>query len=113
MTQDRQTLEITLLDRKYMVACPPEEQEQLLQAARYLNRKMLDIRRGGKVLSLERVAIMAALNITHEMMQQGSRAEQSNEVHTEQLSRMSDQLDDALLDLKQVIQSHPLPSDPD
>ena len=60
MSSDKNTTEITLLDRKYLIACPPKEQDNLLQAARHLNKKMLEIRHAGKVLSLERLAIIAA-----------------------------------------------------
>lgn len=89
---DKNTTEITLLDRHYMIACPPDEQESLLRAARYLNTKMLEIRRGGKILSMERLAIMAALNITHELLQQDT-SEQSNQAR---LLRMKQTLDEAL-----------------
>ena len=56
------------MGREFRVACPEEEQAGLLEAVDYLNRKMLDIRDGGKVIGLERIAIMAALNIAHELL---------------------------------------------
>jgi len=56
------------MGREFRVACPDEEQAKLLEAVDYLNRKMLEIRDGGKVIGLERIAIMAALNIAHEML---------------------------------------------
>ena len=57
-----------IMGREFRVACPEEEQAGLLEAVDYLNRKMLDIRDGGKVIGLERIAIMAALNIAHELL---------------------------------------------
>ena len=51
-----------------IAALPEDEQAGLLEAVDYLNRKMLEIRDGGKVIGLERIAIMAALNIAHEML---------------------------------------------
>lgn len=70
MTDDtRPTTEITLLGRSYVIACPPEEREQLNRAARYLDRAMHGIHARGKVLGAEKIAIMAALNITHELLQ--------------------------------------------
>ena len=56
------------MGREFRVACPEEEQAGLLEAVDYLNRKMLEIRDAGKVIGLERIAIMAALNIAHELL---------------------------------------------
>ena len=61
-------LQVTIMGREFRVACPEEEQAGLLEAVDYLNKKMLDIRDGGKVIGLERIAIMAALNIAHEFL---------------------------------------------
>lgn len=62
------TLDIKILDRDLRVACPEEERAELLDAVAYLDRKMREIRDSGKVASVERIAIMAALNITHELL---------------------------------------------
>ncbi|WP_192035754.1 cell division protein ZapA [Halomonas sp. YLGW01] len=70
MTDDaRRTADITLLGRSYVIACPPDEQDQLDRAARYLDRAMHGIHSQSKVLGTEKTAIMAALNITHELLQ--------------------------------------------
>ncbi len=63
-----QTLAVKILDRELRVACPEEERAELLDAVAYLDRKMREIRDGGKVISVERIAIMAALNIAHELL---------------------------------------------
>ncbi len=62
------TLDIKLLDRELRVACPENERGELLDAVAYLDKKMRDIRDAGKVASVERIALMAALNITHELL---------------------------------------------
>ena len=67
MSESR-SLQITIMGRDFRVACPEEEQAGLLEAVDYLNKKMLEIRDGGKVIGLERIAIMAALNISHEFL---------------------------------------------
>jgi cell division protein ZapA len=61
-------LQINVMGRELRVACPEEEQKGLLEAVEYLNRKMQEIKSGGKVIGLERIAIMAALNIAHEFL---------------------------------------------
>ncbi len=61
-------LDVTIMGREFRVACAPEEQEQLLTAVEYLDNKMREIRDAGKVIGVERIAIMAALNITNEFL---------------------------------------------
>jgi cell division protein ZapA len=61
-------LDVTIMGREFRVACAPEEQEQLLTAVEYLDNKMREIREAGKVIGVERIAIMAALNITNEFL---------------------------------------------
>ena len=65
---ETKSLQIAIMGREFRVACPEEEQAGLLEAVDYLNKKMLEIRDGGKVIGLERIAIMAALNIAHELL---------------------------------------------
>ena len=65
---DPRSLQITVMGRDFRVACPEEQQAGLLEAVDYLNNKMLEIRDAGKVIGLERIAIMAALNIAHEYL---------------------------------------------
>ncbi len=62
------TIEVTLLGRSYHVACEDGERDALLQAVAYLDRRMTDIKQGGKVAGTERIAVMAALNIAHELL---------------------------------------------
>ena len=62
------TLDVSILDREFRVACPPEERAELLDSVAYLDKNMREIRDAGKITSVERIAIMAALNITHELL---------------------------------------------
>ncbi len=62
------SLEVTILDREFHVACPEDERAELLDAVAYLDKKMREIRDAGKIASVERIAIMAALNIAHELL---------------------------------------------
>jgi len=65
---DGRGIEVTVLDRKLRIACKEEEQPGLLKAVQYLDAKMREIRDSGKVIGGERVAILAALNIAHELL---------------------------------------------
>jgi cell division protein ZapA len=68
MSADSKGLQISIMGREFRVACQENEQKGLLEAVDYLNRKMLEIRDHGKVIGIERIAIMAALNIAHEFL---------------------------------------------
>lgn len=63
-----QTLDVNILDREFRVACQEDERAELMEAVAYLDRKMREIREAGKIASVERIAIMAALNISHELL---------------------------------------------
>lgn len=65
------TLALTILDKEYRVNCPVGAEEQLREAAHYLNDKMLEIKNAsassGKILPLDRIAVIAALNMAHQL----------------------------------------------
>ena len=61
-------LTISLMGREFRVACPEGEEKQLLASVDFLNRKLREVRDTGKVVGNERIAIMAALNIAHELL---------------------------------------------
>ena len=68
MNADAKGMQISIMGREFRVACEPDEQKALLEAVDYLNRKMQEIKEQGKITGLDRIAIMAALNISHEFM---------------------------------------------
>jgi cell division protein ZapA len=68
MAEAPKTVEVSLLGRTYRVACEDDERESLMQAVAYLETKMNEIRQAGKVTGAERIAVMAALNVAHELL---------------------------------------------
>jgi cell division protein ZapA len=68
MSAEPKALQVNIMGREFRVACPEQEQKGLLEAVEYLNRRMQEVKSGGKVIGLERIAIMAALNIAHEFL---------------------------------------------
>ena len=60
--------QITILGKEYTVACPEEKNDELVTAAAYLDKNMREIQQSGAVLGTERVAVMAALNIAHDLL---------------------------------------------
>jgi cell division protein ZapA len=65
---DAKTIEISILGRNYKIACEDDEREALMQAVAYLDGKMGEIKKAGKVSGTDRIAVMAALNIAHELL---------------------------------------------
>ena len=65
---EQKTVEVNLLGRSYRVACDDAEREALMAAVAYLDGKMNEIRKSGKVMGAERIAVMAALNVAHELL---------------------------------------------
>lgn len=94
------TVSIDILDKSYQVACEPEQEAELKQAASDLDDQMRAIRSTGKVIGLERVAIMAALNLSHQVlvMKSGGHPEDPLE---EQLKTITSRIDEALFQLRQ------------
>jgi cell division protein ZapA len=60
---------VRIMGREYSVECPPEEHEALVVSAEFLNDRMMAIRKKGKALGTERIAVMVALNIARELLQ--------------------------------------------
>jgi len=74
MNQKSKSLDVTIMGRTYKVACSEEERNALLSAVAYLDRKMSEIKSSGRVASAERIAVMAALNIAHELLSSRNNA---------------------------------------
>ena len=61
-------LDVTIMGREFRLACAPEEEEALIQAVEFLDQRMHEIRDGSKIIGIDRIAILAALNIAHEYL---------------------------------------------
>ena len=68
MAESPKTIEISILGRSYKIACEDGERDALLEAVAFLDGKMGDIKKAGKVSGTDRIAVMAALNIAHEFL---------------------------------------------
>ena len=68
MADGGKTIEVSILGRNYKVACEDGERDALMQAVEYLDAKMSEIKKVGKVSGTDRIAVMAALNIAHELL---------------------------------------------
>ncbi len=98
MSDTSNTVIIRVLDKEYQVSCPPEEREALMRSADDLDARMREIRKSGNVIGLERIAVMAALNLAHELTGAESRAA-SGAGLGEEITRLDEKLSQALFAL--------------
>lgn len=97
------TVIVRILDKEYQVACPQEQEAGLMQAARQLDKQMRSVRDTGKVIGLERIAVMVALNTTYELMnKQNQPQEAAPPADLEQIKRLSERIDDTLQRFSQM-----------
>ena len=98
------TVTVKILDKQYQVACPEDQEAELVVSAKYLDRQMRNIRDSGKVIGLERIAVMAALNISHELLQASQQTGTAEDAPPDEksVSRLNRKLDDALYQLRQL-----------
>lgn len=95
MTQAN-TVTVHILDKEYCIACPADERANLESAARYLDGKMREVRSSGKVIGADRIAVMAALNITHDLLHKQQRLDQEANSTREHVRDLLDRVDHAL-----------------
>jgi cell division protein ZapA len=93
-----ETVFVKILDKEYQVACPREERQALMESAQLLDERMKAIRGSGAVIGLERIAVMAALNLSHELLQakSGVVAPVGAAADKADLKRLSEKIERAL-----------------
>ncbi len=94
MSDDTAPVSVRILDKEYQVACPAGERDNLMRCAELLNTRMREIRDSGKIIGLDRIAVMAALNISHELI----RANNADD-------KVDDNLGDRMRSLREKVES--------
>lgn len=89
------TIDVNIMGREFTVACTDEERAGLLEAVSYLDKKMHDIRDTGKVVGIDRIAIMAALNMSHELLHTKTGDIDIGD-YKRRISAMQSQIDEAM-----------------
>ena len=93
---------VRILDKEYLVACPPEERTDLLDSAEVLNAKMREIRDSGSIVGLDRIAVMAALNMANDLLHAQARDNEIEGNLSNRLKLISDRVDHVLSDTQQL-----------
>lgn len=87
-----------LIDREFLLACSPDEREGLIEAAGFLDRKMRELKSNAKAPSFERLAVLAALSVTHDFLTLRKRHEGHAQRLSDGLALLQNKLDSALPD---------------
>lgn len=93
---------IHILDKEYMIACTEDERHDLQRSADYLDSKMREIRDSGKIIGNDRIAVMAALNISHELLAQDSHPTNTDTLVGSRIRSIQEKIDDALYRSRQL-----------
>ena len=96
------SITISVLGRDYQIACPPEEEESLRRAARYLDQQMENMRNRSASLGYEKIAILAALNITHDFLKVTQEANTSEVASLRDIKQLEKKIDNALIVARQI-----------
>jgi cell division protein ZapA len=102
MTDLPTQVNIKILEKEYQISCPASERAALLDSAEMLNRKMREIRDTGKVIGLDRIAVMAALNMANELLRSRSRGEHLEGDAKLRLQAMRERVEGALQSTRQL-----------
>ena len=96
MSDPAEPVSVIILDKKYQFACSPEERNDLVEAARQLDESMSDIKDSGRLMSLERIALQAALNFSAQILELRRNETQRKEKFYSKIRTLADKIDDAL-----------------
>lgn len=97
-----ETVMVTILGKEYQVTCPLDEKQALIESAKHLDERMQVIRGNGKVMGLERIAVIAAINTTYELLQTKNDINDSSTQSNVTLDQITSKLDLALQQCRQM-----------
>ena len=102
MIEQTAQVSVRILDKEYQVACPADERTNLLDSAEILNAKMREIRDTGRIVGLDRIAVMAALNMANDLLNANARDQELEGGISDRLKLISDRVDHVLGDSQQL-----------
>jgi cell division protein ZapA len=96
VSEETVPVSVLILDKEYRIACKADERETLLQTSYFLDEKMREIRDSGKVIGTDRIAVMAALNLAHDLLHHRNLNESGKEVINRRIQAIREKIDIAL-----------------
>lgn len=102
MNSKRDAVAVNILGKEYRISCDSDEEEALIKAARYLDARMKEIRSNGKVIGTDRIAVMAALNIAHELLTRENSADAAANTANKRVRALRERIEIALNESTQL-----------
>jgi len=96
MSEKSTAVQVKILDKEYQINCPPSDQEALMKSARYLDESMRKIKERGNIHGGEKIAVISALNITHDMLKKNRLINEFRHVNAQQIQELVEKVDMAL-----------------
>jgi cell division protein ZapA len=100
--KDLAKVSVRILEKEYMVACPIDERAALLDSAELLNGRLRDIRESGKVVGLDRMAVIAALNLAHDLIKLQQKERDLEQLAGQRIRTLRERIDAELSQHKQL-----------
>lgn len=101
MKEETVPVTVKILEKDYRIACAPNHKQSLEDSAALLNDKMHEIRSSGKVIGSDRIAVMAALNLAHDLLQQQQHSAHDSDLQ-KQLRKMREKIDEVVNESRQL-----------
>jgi cell division protein ZapA len=102
MNENAKPVSITILEKEYLISCEESEREQLHTAVAYLNTKMQDMKNSGRVIGSERIAVMTALNLAHDLLAYKQENHDYTSTVDNTIQRLQSKIDEALIKGRQL-----------
>jgi cell division protein ZapA len=102
MSEESTSVQVKIMDKEYQVNCPPSDKEALIKSARYLDENMSKIKGRGNIHGVEKIAVMAALNITHDMLRKNRLINETRHATAQQVQGIETKIDSAIAHARQL-----------
>lgn len=96
MSSENIPVNIRVLDKEFCIACTPDERDDLIASARFLDLKMREIRDSRKVIGMDRIAVICALNLAHELLQKKNQKTFTADSFAARVKHLNDKVELAL-----------------
>ncbi|MCG6965893.1 MAG: cell division protein ZapA [Chromatiaceae bacterium] len=102
MSNVNQPIAVSILGKEYRIACDPGAEDELVSAARFLDARMREVRGSGKVIGTDRIAVMVALNLAHELIREKSDQDSAASSANKRIRSLRERIEIALNDSTQL-----------
>ncbi|WP_078121725.1 cell division protein ZapA [Thiosocius teredinicola] len=102
MSKPAEPIAVSILGKDYRIACEPGDEDELIGAARFLDARMREVRGSGKVIGTDRIAVMVALNLAHELLKEKSEQDSAASSANKRIRSLRERIEIALNDSTQL-----------